>query len=172
QRGWESARVGWLVETSSPLTSEQHAAARDLAADAGLLIEARREQANLAALRSRATAAGMLVALSVLAMTVGLIRSEAAGDLRTLTAAGATSTIRRTLTAATAGGLAFLGALLGIAGAYLALTAGSFGDISALSPIPILHLLVIAVGVPLVAAIAGWLLAGSEPPALARQPIE
>jgi hypothetical protein len=31
----------------------------------------------------------ILIALGVLAMTVGLIRSETAGDLRTLTAAGA-----------------------------------------------------------------------------------
>ena len=38
-----------------------------------------------------ATAAGALLALAILAMTVGLIRSESAGDLRTLTAAGATA---------------------------------------------------------------------------------
>ncbi len=172
QRGWESVRVGWLVETSTPLTSEQLVAARDLAADAGLLIESRRDQANLAPLRSGATAAGMFVALSVLAMTVGLIRSEAAGDLRTLTAAGATGTIRRTLTAATSVALALLGALLGTAGAYLALTAGYVDDIGTLSPVPVLHLLVTVVGVPLVAGLAGWLLAGREPPSVARRPLE
>ena len=38
-----------------------------------------------------ATAAGALLALAILAMTVGLIRSESAGDLRTLTATGATA---------------------------------------------------------------------------------
>ncbi len=37
-----------------------------------------------------ATAAGAILALAILAMTVGLIRSESAGDLRTLTATGAT----------------------------------------------------------------------------------
>jgi putative ABC transport system permease protein len=58
-----------------------------------------------------ATAAGAILALAILAMTVGLIRSESAGDLRTLTATGATPSIRRTLTAATAGTLALLGAL-------------------------------------------------------------
>ena len=35
--------------------------------------------------------AGALLALAILAMTVGLIRSESAGDLRTLTATGATA---------------------------------------------------------------------------------
>ena len=55
----------------------------------------------------------MLVALGVLAMTVGLIRSETAGDLRTLTATGASSATRRTLNAATAGALALLGGILG-----------------------------------------------------------
>ena len=55
----------------------------------------------------------MLAALSVLAMTVGLIRSEATRDLRTLSAVGATSMIRRTLTAATAGALPSSGACWG-----------------------------------------------------------
>jgi putative ABC transport system permease protein len=59
----------------------------------------------LAQLRDDATAAGLLVALGVLAMTVGLIRSESAPDLRTLTAAGARSTTRRTITGATAAAL-------------------------------------------------------------------
>ena len=62
----------------------------------------------------------MLLALGILAMTVGLIRSEAAGDVRTLTATGASSATRRMLTAATAGGLAILGVALGTAGAYAA----------------------------------------------------
>ena len=68
-----------------------------------------------------ATGAGALLALGILAMTVGLIRSESAGDLRTLTATGATPRIRRTLTATTAGALALLAALLGVAGAYVVL---------------------------------------------------
>src|SRR5256885_11306977 len=50
---------------------------------------------SLAVLGREATAAGILLALGVLAMTVGLIRSETASDLRTLTAAGASSTTRR-----------------------------------------------------------------------------
>lgn len=172
RRGWDSVRVGWLVETRSPLTAERLAAARDLAADAGLLVEAREGHGGLASIRWQATAVGMLLALGVLAMTVGLIRGEAAGDLRTLTATGATGATRRTLTAATAGALAFLGAMLGTGGAYLGLAAGSMRDLGALTPVPVFHLFVIAAGVPLVAAGAGWLLSGREPPALARQAME
>ena len=171
-RGWQSLPVGWLVQASEPVTSEQLGAARRLASDAGLVIEARREQASLATVRTGAAAVGMLAALSVLAMTVGLIRSEATRDLRTLSAVGATSMIRRTLTGATAGALAFLGGLLGTAGAYLILSIGYFNDLGDLTPVPTVHLLAIVVGIPLVAAFCGWLLAGRQPPALARQAIE
>jgi putative ABC transport system permease protein len=65
-----------------------------------------------------------------------------------------------------------LGVALGMTGAYLGLAAVYVGDIGVLSPAPILHLLVIAGGVPLAAALAGWLLAGREPDSLARRPIE
>jgi len=171
--GWEPVRVGWLIQTAAPITPEQLQGAREIAANAGLYVEARNEQPSNGQLRSGATAAGILVALSILAMTVGLIRSEASGDLRTLTAVGATGSIRRTLTAATASALAFLGALLGTLGAYLVLAAGYFGDPgSSLTPVPVLNLLMIALGAPLAAAVAGWLLAGRQPPTLARQPIE
>jgi len=162
RRGWSTGRAGWLVETTSAVTGEQFASARDLAASAGMTIEVRHNQANLEALRTGATAGGVLVALGVMAMTVGLIRSEAAGDLRILSAAGATSRHRRTLTAATAGGLALLGAVLGTGGAYLGLGAAHLKDLDALSPIPIPHLLGIVIGLPLVAAVVGWLLAGRE----------
>jgi len=171
RHGWKPARAGWLVETGRPLTSAQLARAREVAADAGMTVEARDDQHELTTIRSGATAAGMLLALGILAMTVGLIRSEAAGDLRTLTASGATSSTRRTLTAATAGTLALLGVLVGTAGAYLALTAGYHNDLGTLSRVPLLHLTVTVVGLPMAAAVAGWLLAGREPPALARQPL-
>jgi putative ABC transport system permease protein len=167
-KGWERIRAGWFIETASPLTGAQRSAAGEMAVAAGLTIEARNDQASLSNLRTGATAAGMLLALGVLAMTVGLIRSEAAGDLRTLAATGASSTIRRTLTATTAGALALLGVLLGTAGAYLVLIGAYFGHLGHLSRIPVLHLTVTAVGVPLLAAASGWLLAGREPPAIAR----
>jgi putative ABC transport system permease protein len=105
-------------------------------------------------------------------MTVGLIRSESGGDLRTLTAAGATSRVRRTLTAATAGGLALLGALLGVAGAYVVVAATYLDDLGYLGRIPVLYLVLMVVGVPWAAIAAGWLLAGREPPAIARPAIE
>jgi putative ABC transport system permease protein len=170
--GWKQIPSGWLVESSRPLTSEQIADARELAADAGLTIETQRESTSHAELSAIATAAGALLALAILAMTVGLIRSETAGDLRTLTAAGATSRVRRTLTAATAGGLAFLGALLGVAGAYVVVVATYLDDLGYLSGIPVLYLLLTVAGVPLAAAAAGWLLAGREPPAIARAAVE
>jgi putative ABC transport system permease protein len=172
RHGWTQVAAGWLIESSRPLTSEQIAAARDLAAKAGLAIETQRESTSLATPIAIATAAGALLALAILAMTVGLIRSESAGDLRTLTATGATSRIRRTVTAATAGALALLGALLGVAGAYLALIATYHDDLGHLSRIPVLSLAFIGVGVPLIASAAGWLLAGREPPAIARPVIE
>jgi putative ABC transport system permease protein len=169
--GWRPAPAGWLVEARTPPTRAQLAQARQVAADTGMTIETRDEQTGLTAIRTGATAAGTLLALGILAMTVGLIRSEAAGDLRTLTATGATSTTRRALTAVTAGALALLGVLLGATGAYLALLAGYHNDLGTLSRVPLLHLTVTVVGLPLTAAAVGWLLAGREPPALARRPL-
>jgi putative ABC transport system permease protein len=172
RHGWKQVPAGWLVESSRPLTSEQIADARDLAAEAGLTIETQRERTSLATPMAIASAAGALLALAILAMTVGLIRSESAGDLRILTATGATSRTRRTLTAATAGALALLGALLGVAGAYVLLMATYHDDLGYLGDAPVLYLVLIVVGVPLTATAAGWLVAGREPPAIARPVIE
>jgi putative ABC transport system permease protein len=123
-------------------------------------------------LKSIATAAGAFLAPAILAMTVGLIRSESAGDLRTLTATGATARIRRTLTATTAGALALLGAILGVAGAYVMMLALYHDDLGYLSEVPFFYLALVVVGVPLAAAAAGWLIAGREPPAIARAVID
>jgi putative ABC transport system permease protein len=172
RHGWRQIPGGWLVESRRPLTSGQIADARDAAAKAGLTIEVRRKKHPPTELMAIATAAGALLALAILAMTVGLIRGEGAGDLRTLTATGATSRIRRTLTATTAGALALLGALLGIAGAYVALAATYHDDLGYLSDVPFLYLALAIIGVPLAAAAAGWLVAGREPPAIARAVIE
>jgi putative ABC transport system permease protein len=170
--GMRQVQSGWIVESSRPLTSEQVADARAVAADNGLKIETRRESTSLATTKAIAIGAGALLALAILAMTVGLIRSESAGDLRTLSATGATSMIRRTLTAATAGALALLGALLGVAGAYLALAATYSDDLGYLGRIPVLPLALMVVGVPLAAAAAGWLLAGRQPTTITRPAIE
>jgi putative ABC transport system permease protein len=169
--GWEAAQAGWLVEARQPLTDDQITEARDLAAELGITSETRDQQRSLAQLRTGATATGMLLALGILAMTVGLIRSETAGDLRTLTATGAASRTRRTLTAATTGALALLGAILGTLGAYAALIAWHSDELGTLRRVPIGYLAAIIVGLPLAATAAGWLLAGRQPPSLARQPL-
>ena len=53
-----------------------------------------------------------------------------------------------------------------------ALAATYLDDLGYLGRIPILSLVLIVAGVPLVATTAGWLLAGREPPAIARRAIE
>jgi putative ABC transport system permease protein len=169
QRAWQPVSVGWLVNAPSPLSVEEVGRARELAAAAGMLVEAPYEPPSLVTLRWGATAAGLVVALGVLAATVGLLRRETEGDLRTLTATGASSGIRRTLSAVTCGGLALLGSLLGTTGAYLAFAAGYVGDLSQLVPVPVVHLLALLAGVPTVAALAGWLVSGRQPPSIARQ---
>jgi putative ABC transport system permease protein len=123
-----------------------------------------------------ATVFGMVLALGVLAMTVGLLRSETAGDLRTLAATGASSSTRRALTAATAGALGLVGAVLGTVAGYVAvigyIRSNSLnGGISALGSVPVENLVIILVGIPLIAAAAAWLFAGREPLAMARQPL-
>ena len=172
RHGWKRIPAGWLVESTRPLTSDQIADARELAAQAGFTIEARRGPTSHSRLMALAIGVGALLALGILAMTVGLIRSESAGDLRTLTATGATSGVRRTLTATTSGALALLGALLGVAGAYIVLTATFRDDLGYLSHVPFLYLALAVIGLPLAATAAGWLLAGREPPAIARTVIE
>lgn len=171
-RRWDRAPAAWLIESGSAIDDDQFQIARGLAAQGRLTLEVRDDQTDLATLRTGATAAGALVALGILAMTVGLIRSEAEGDLRTLTATGATSRIRRTLTAATAGGLAFLGSILGIGGAYLGYIAGYATDLGALTPVPTVHLAAIVIGLPSIAVVGGLLLGGHEPRTISRQPIE
>jgi putative ABC transport system permease protein len=172
RHGWTQIPAGWLVESSRPPASDQIADARDVAAGTSLTVEVQRGKTSYAKPMAIATAAGALLALGILAMTVGLIRGESAGDLRTLTATGASSSTRRTLTAATAGALALLGALLGVAGAYVVLAATYYDDLGYLSDIPVLYLALAVIGVPLAATAAGWLLAGREPRAIARPAIE
>ena len=116
-----------------------------------------------------------MLALGILGMSVGLVRSEAARDLRTLTATGASSRTRRTITAATAGALAFTGAVIGIVGGYLAaigfFRSNQLDGLSSLTSVPVANLLFILVGMPLIAAVLGWLLAGRDPAGIARQPL-
>ena len=172
RHGWKQVPAGWLVESGRALTNQQIADARDIASNAGLTIEVQGQGRSQATAKGIATAAGAVLALAILALTVGLIRSESAGDLRTLTATGADSSIRRTLTATTAGALALLGALLGVTGAYVVLLAMYHDDLGHLSDVPLSYLAVAVVGVPLAAGATGWLLGGREPPTIARSVIE
>jgi putative ABC transport system permease protein len=170
--GLSSTPYGWVVRARHPIDDAHVGLADQVAAKTGTSIESHHAQPSYDRIRNGATTAGILVALGVLAMTVGLIRSETARDLRTLTAAGATSTARRTLTGATAGTLALLGALLGTATAYLALIAWHRSDLHELSRVPYANLVTIVVVLPMLAFVAGWLLAGREPQTIGRRPIE
>jgi putative ABC transport system permease protein len=170
--GYTAEPVGWLVQANQPITAAQITDARHRAAAAGITIESRTgPDRTLQHLRDYSTAAGLLVALGVLAMTVGLIRSETAADLRTLAAVGASSATRRTLNAASAAALALLGGILGTATAYLALIAWHWHDISYLNKPPYPDLAVLNLGLPAVAAAGAWLL-GRAPKTLARRPLE
>lgn len=167
--------VGWLIQTPGPLTPALENAARRLALAAETRIEISTGQPDFSVIRTGATVAGIVLALAVLASTVGLIRSETASDLRILTAAGASGAQRRALAGVTAGALGLLGALLGTAVAYLAIAAWAWGDSSlgtTLSPVPVVDLTVLLAGLPLAAAAGGWLLGGRQPPAISRKPLE
>jgi putative ABC transport system permease protein len=161
--GWTSAPSSWLVESPRALTGDHLDAARAVAADAGLTVEARRQQGGLSTLRTAATATGVLLALGILAMTVGLVRTEATRDIRTLTAVGAPGGTRRLITASTAGGLALLAVALATTVAYLAVGASYWPDTDRLTDtIPVAHLAAIVLGLPALATAAGWTLGGRE----------
>jgi putative ABC transport system permease protein len=164
--------VGWLIHAPQALTAAQIDEAQQAAVAAGLNIESRPTGADQTRLAAQFTAAGITMALGVLAMTVGLIRSETAQDLRTLTATGARRRTRRALTAATAGTLALGGAIIGTACAYLALLAWYHREVHWLTHPPVLNLAAILLGLPIVAYLGGWLLAGREARVLARQPLD
>jgi putative ABC transport system permease protein len=164
---------GWLIQAPAPLTATQISAARQLALAYGVLIETRSGTPGLGEFADGATALGIVIAFGVLAASVGLIRSETARDLRTLTAVGASGATRRMITAATAAALGLLGAILGMAGALIAGLAWAHSSLSAMfGDVPLTDAAILLLGLPLVAAVGGWLFADRKPPAVARQPIE
>ncbi len=149
-----------------------------MAATTDLSVESKNSAPTSSEIVNGATAFAVALALGILAMSVGLIRSEMGSELRTLTATGASSFTRRTMTAVTAGGLAFLGALLGTVAAYVGLVGwfrsnaleGGLSDI--FDHVPWGNLFLIVVVMPLVAGVVGWLLAGRQPEGMARRPTE
>jgi putative ABC transport system permease protein len=173
----QSSTTDWLVQGVQPFSASQISNAELTASTTQLSVESKNDQPSSSAVIGAATIFGILIALAVLAMSVGLVRSETASDLRTLAATGASSYTRRTLTAVTAGALGFLGALLGTVGGYIGmigwLRSNSLnGGIAALGNVPVADLLLILLGMPAFAAAVGWLLAGREPAAMAHQAID
>ena len=172
----QSGVSGWLIQTPHPPTAAQISNARLTASAGGITIETKNSIPTTATILNWATVFGIALALGILAMSVGLIRSETASDLRTLTATGASSSTRRLLTAVTAGALGLLGAVLGTAAAYVGAVAYARGNsndgLSSLQYVPVANLLVILIGMPLLATAAGWLLAGREPAVISRQALE
>jgi putative ABC transport system permease protein len=168
--------AGWLIQAPGGLTATQITNASQSAATAGASIETVNNIPSYTQITAVATIFALVLALGILAMSIGLVRSETASDLRTLTATGANGTARRTLTAATAGALALTGAVVGTAGAYLAAVGffrtNQLDQLSELDSVPVAELAWILVGLPLIAMAVSWLLAGREPPAIARQPLE
>ncbi len=165
--------IAWLIQAPAPLTAAQISAAQHLALAYEVTVETKTDGPSLGEFADGATALGIVIALGVLAASVGLIRSETARDLRTLTATGASAGTRRMITAATAAALGLLGAILGMAGAVIAVLAWAHGSLSTVfGDVPLSDVLILLFGLPLVAAAGGWLLAGREPRAIARQPLD
>jgi len=176
QLGLQPSTEGWLIQTAQPLTASQIISAQQAAAAAGMTVETKNDQPTSSEIINWATVFGVVLALGVLAMSVGLIRSETASDLRILTATGASSYTRRSLTAATAGALGLLGAVLGTVAGYIATVAflrgNQYDGLSELGNVPVRNLLIILVVMPLFAAALGWVLAGREPASMSTQPME
>ena len=173
----QASTTDWLVQGSQAFSASQISNAQLAASTTQLSVESKNDQPTSFAVITWATIFGIVIALGVLGMSVGLIRSETASDLRTLAATGASSYTRRTLSAVTAGALGFLGALLGTVGGYIALIGWLRGNslnggIAALGNVPVEDLLIILVGMPAFAAVVAWLFAGREPSAMAHQPME
>ena len=92
--GLQPIPAGWLVHRRRR-SPRPRCNARQAAAAAGPHIETKNSLPTSAEISNWATVFGIVLALGVLAMSVGLIRSETAGDLRTLTATGASAFTRR-----------------------------------------------------------------------------
>ena len=164
---------GWLIQARAPLTAAQLRDVQRFGNANEVQVLTATSNPSLADFTDAATALGIVIVLSVLAMSVGLIRSETAPDLRTLTATGASGMTRRTITAATAAALGLLGAILGTVGAVIAGMAWTHSGVTATAGgVPASDLLILLIGLPLIAAVGGWLFAGREPPAVARSPLE
>lgn len=160
---------GWLVQLPAGLTATQLNSARVRAAAAGLTITAKTDAPSLTQVRTYASAIGVLVALGILVLTVGLVRAESARDDQALSALGAGRRTRRAISAWTAGSLALLAAGSGTAVAYLATVAFFRNQLSErMSNPPVLDLVAVLIGLPVAAAIGGWIFSGRRVKTLPR----
>jgi putative ABC transport system permease protein len=66
--------------------------------------------------------------------------------------------------------------VIGTLGGYFAtfgyLQSNALDGVSSLGNVPVANLLLILLGMPLIAAAGGWLLAGRQPPSIAQRPME
>lgn len=173
----KAATTDWLLRGQQSFTAAQIDSAQHAASSAQLAVESRNHEPTSFAIITWATIFGMVIALGVLGMSVGLVRSETANELRTLAASGASSFTRRTITAVTAGSLGLIGALLGTLGGYIAmlgwLRSNSLnGGVASLQDVPVTNLLILILAMPGFAALVGWTFAGRQPEGMARQAIE
>ena len=82
----QSSTSNWLIQGTQPFTAAQINGAQLTASTAQLSVESKNDQPTSSPVINWATVFGIVIALGILAMSVGLIRSETASDLRTLTA--------------------------------------------------------------------------------------
>jgi putative ABC transport system permease protein len=177
QLGLQTSVAGWFIQAPQTVNPAQLKSAQLMAVAQGMSVETKDNVPSMSTLINGATAFGIGLALAILAMSVGLVRSETAGDLRVLAATGASSWARHMLSAATAGGLALLGALLGTVAGYVGMIGWVRGNtlaggLSVLKNVPVANLLVILLGMPAIAVALGWVLSGRERLATVRRAIE
>ncbi len=162
ERGLVARTVAWLLTSPAPLTADQRELARRATGDT-LVIETTRAKESTASIRLVTGVGGSVVALSVLAISLALLRSETGEERLVLAAVGAPLRTRRRITAATAALLAGAGAVLAVPTGYLALlgllgnpTAG-YGFV-----VPWATLAAVLFGTPLLATAGAWLFGGTR----------
>ena len=91
QLGLRPSLAGWFIQAPQAIKPAQVKSAQLMAVAQGMSIETRDNVPSMSTLINGATVFGIGLALAILAMSVGLVRSETAGDLRILAATGASS---------------------------------------------------------------------------------
>ncbi len=165
--GLNPVPIGVVADTSQMPTRAEEGAARSALAQTGstsaLYVE-RGYSSGLGVWLLILLAGAAVVTLGASGIVTGLTAADSRADLATLAAVGASPRTRRWLMAASAAVTALLGSVLGIA-AGLVPAAGlisSRREFSMILPWP--HLLVIAFGVPALAALFAWVFTRSRLP--------